>query len=165
MPLPNLKDNRITKQKKFDGSGITPSYFGHFWPFFTTPSQGMEQTTTLFFLDVLWCSNNLMQKIASTTEDPYNTPSIFKIIYLKFFFRNFTHFQCFRQFYIMPGSLTTLTRFRLILTTYLPSIDIFYSINVDNKWKCLDYLPPPLVNVVCEQPLKLFHPFGSEVFV
>ena len=65
----------------------------------------------------------------------------------------------------MPNSQTTLTRYRLILTTYLPSVDILYGINVDNKWKCLDYLPPPVVNVVCEQPLKLVYTFGSEVFV
>jgi hypothetical protein len=57
-----------TNRKKNDGSGITPSYFpphelGHFWPFSTIQSQGIELTKTLLFiLKVLWCSNNLMQK-------------------------------------------------------------------------------------------------------
>ena len=32
----------------------------------------------------------------------------------------------------------------------LPSVDIFYPINFNKKSKILDYLPPPLVNVVFE---------------
>ena len=34
------------------------------------------------------------------------------------------------------------------------SVDIFYVMNVDKKWTFLDHLPPPLINVVCERPLK-----------
>ena len=41
---------------------------GHFWSFFTIKSQGIKRSTILLFiLNVLWCSNNLMQ-----TNDFYN---------------------------------------------------------------------------------------------
>ena len=33
-----------------------------------------------------------------------------------------------------------------------PSVDIFYLIMIDKKPKFLTTYPPPLVNVVCEQP-------------
>jgi hypothetical protein len=45
-----------------------PHELGHFWPFFIIKSQGIELTKTLLFiLKVLWCSNNLMQKMTSIT--------------------------------------------------------------------------------------------------
>jgi len=60
-----------------------PHENGHFWPLFTIQSQGIKQTTTLLFiLNVLWCKNNLMQKMTSIT------PFIYKIIHLKIFFKN-----------------------------------------------------------------------------
>ena len=90
--LPNLNDidfrSLESTEKKFGGSGIIPSYFpalmnlAIFLPFFTIQSQGIELTKTLLFiLKVLWCSNNLMQQMTS------KTPSIFKIIHLKVFFK------------------------------------------------------------------------------
>ena len=61
----------------------------HFLPFFTVQSQGIEQTKTLLFiLKVLWCSIYLMQKMTSVA------PSIYEIIYLKVFLKNFA-----QQFY------------------------------------------------------------------
>ena len=49
-----------------------PHELGHFWPFFTIQSQGIELTKTLLFiLKVLWCSNNLMQKMTSITPSIY----------------------------------------------------------------------------------------------
>ena len=43
-----------------------PHENGHFLPFFIIHSQRIEQTTTLLFiLKILWCSNNLMQKMTS----------------------------------------------------------------------------------------------------
>ena len=55
-------------KKKFDGSGITPSYFPTLMKMvilaiFQIQSSRIEQTTTLLFMSkVLWCSNYLMQK-------------------------------------------------------------------------------------------------------
>jgi hypothetical protein len=61
-----------------------PHELGHFLPFFTIQSQGIEQAKTmLFILKVLWCSNNLKQKMTSIT------PSIYYFIHLKAFFKNF----------------------------------------------------------------------------
>jgi hypothetical protein len=59
---------------------------GHFWPFFTIQRQGIEKTRNLLFiLKVLRCSNNLIQGMTSTT------PSTYKNIYQKVFFKNFEH--------------------------------------------------------------------------
>ena len=95
--LPNLNDKNFRSKKStkklvgvalllpiFPHSWTWP--FGHFWPFLTIQTQGIEQTTTiLFILKVLWCSNNLMQKMTSMTL------SIYEIIHLKVFFKNFAH--------------------------------------------------------------------------
>ena len=42
----------------------------------------------------------------------------------------------------------------LFLTTYPPSVYIFYGIKVYKKSIFLTAYPPPLVNVVCERPLR-----------
>ena len=49
-----------------------PYELGHFQPFSTMHSQGIELTKTLLFiLKVLWCSNNLMQKMTFITPSIY----------------------------------------------------------------------------------------------
>ena len=50
-------------------------------------------------------------------------------------------------------SQTTLTSFCLFLTTCPPTLTFSNLVMVDKKLKFLTTYPPPLVNVVCEQPL------------
>ena len=61
---------------------------GHFWPFFTIQIQGVEQTTTmLFILNVMWCSNNQMQKRTPITYSIYEIWKYFSKILLRNFGR------------------------------------------------------------------------------
>ena len=83
---------RYDYTKKFDGSGITPSYFPalmrmvFFAIFLKIQSQGMEQSATLFFiLKVLWCTNNLMQNMTFVTPYPFRRP--FWVCYTLLHFR------------------------------------------------------------------------------
>ena len=68
-----------------------PHEHGHFWPNFTIQSQEVEQTTfMLFIMKVLWCSNNLMQKMTFIT--PSTEISIWKYC-SKILLRNFHQIQ------------------------------------------------------------------------
>ena len=52
---------------------------------------------------------------------------------------------------LIKGLFTNYVDKILAFFDHLPtSIDIFYLMNVHEKLTFLDYLPPPLVNIVCE---------------
>ena len=51
-------------------------------------------------------------------------------------------------------SQTTFTRFVFFFDHLPPSVYIFYGIKVYKKSIFLTTYPPPLVNVVCERPLR-----------
>ena len=56
--------------------------------------------------------------------------------------------------YLHKGAFTNYVyKIWLFLTTYPPSVYIFYGIKVNKKSIFLTPYPPPLVNVVCERSL------------
>jgi hypothetical protein len=71
--MKRVSDHKNQQKKKIMGvASLLPTFppheHGHFWPFFTIQSQGIEQTKTLLFiLKVLWWSNNMMQKSENET--------------------------------------------------------------------------------------------------
>ena len=73
--LPNLNDMDFRSQETTErslvcGNGITPSYFPALMKMVIFHNTELTKTL-IFILKVLWCSNNLMQKMTSITPSIY----------------------------------------------------------------------------------------------
>ena len=129
--LPNfdgmVSDHKNQQKKSLVGVALcSPSYFpalmnlAIFAIFHNTDPRIELTKTLLFILKVLWCSNNLMQKMTSTNH------SIYEIVHLQVFFKNFA--QKFPPFLcLLYTVIPNVWAIRAIPSIYIQRSLIYYS--------------------------------------